>query len=136
MWMWLVLACAGNGVPAPPAPNVESSHATPAIQREPAVSGEGATTPSLPPFERILARFSGHLRYCYDTHLQTDPTLAGRIELRVEVRDESAESVAVVGDTMLSESMVDCVKSKVYRWKFVDVEDGSYTQPFVFAADD
>lgn len=74
----------------------------------------------------------GNLTYCYETRLKLNPKLAGKLVLRWTVAAGVAQDVHIVDNTTDDDEFGSCVVSKIRRWKFTEVADGTVTQSFVF----
>lgn len=81
---------------------------------------------------RVVRRYQGQLKYCYEKALKANSSLEGRVVLGWVVENERAVDVYVAANGTGDASFAKCLKSKVSRWSFAGVEDGDAKQPFVF----
>lgn len=82
--------------------------------------------------KKVVARYKGQLKYCYEAALKTNPKLAGRVVIAWSVSAEKATDVYIAENTTGDESFASCMKGKVRRWKFTGTDDGGVKMPFVF----
>jgi hypothetical protein len=81
---------------------------------------------------KVIRKYRGQLRYCYEQSLKSNPSLHGKVVLGWYVEGESANDIFVAENTTGDSKFADCLKSKVKRWKFSGVDDGNARQPFIF----
>jgi hypothetical protein len=81
-----------------------------------------------------VRRYSGQLKYCYESRLKADPNLSGRVEVSWYVSGGAVSDVFIVGNTTGDAELGSCIEKKVKRWKFPDSVEGEITWPFVFRA--
>ncbi|MGC6513799.1 MAG: AgmX/PglI C-terminal domain-containing protein [Myxococcota bacterium] len=107
----------------------------------PAVSApEGKVSYSEPEFDggessgvnKVVRRYRGQLKHCYDQALKAKPDLAGRVVIAWSIISEAAADVFIEQNTTGDEAMGRCMVNKVKRWKFAGVDDGDAKVPFVF----
>jgi hypothetical protein len=84
---------------------------------------------------RVVRRYQGQLKYCYERRLKENPSLSGRVVLGWTVEAEKAIDVYVAENGTGDAEFAKCLKGKVARWNFSGVEDGDAKQPFVFTPD-
>ncbi len=82
-------------------------------------------------FKAAVAKNQGQIKYCYESALKSDPTVAGRLEVDITVADERVTSAVIASDTTGNRDLGECVAGKIRRWSFVGVPAGTYTYPFV-----
>jgi hypothetical protein len=85
--------------------------------------------------QRVVQARSAGIKFCYESELQRDPGLAGKVVLNWVINPEGVVSrVYVVSSTMNSRKVEDCMLRQVRRWTFTKPEGGqcSVNFPFVF----
>jgi hypothetical protein len=82
----------------------------------PRLSGEGKLETQ--EVQRVMRAHLGELQYCYEKQLRRDPTLHGKIVVRWTV-DERGRVVDAKdrGSTVKSPDAIQCVLSKIRRWR-------------------
>lgn len=81
-----------------------------------------------------VMRHAASVRGCHERALKTDPTLAGKLTLTLEVSEGRATSSKVRDDGLGSPSVAKCVRAKAARWRFKKTESGSVELSFVFSS--
>ena len=71
---------------------------------------------------------------CYDTALNSDPSISGRMVFRWSISDGKSHSITVVSNDTGSDSMADCIVSKIKTWSFDPSITSVIEYPFVFRA--
>jgi TonB family protein len=85
---------------------------------------------------RIIRRHWTEIKYCYEKELSKDPNLNGKVAIQFTI--DAAGSVAdvlVKEDTMGSSEVNQCMKDRIFRWKFPQPQGGGIVQvtyPWVF----
>ena len=106
-----------------------------------AVGGPGAPAPSSDTGDRsssslmdVVRRYAPGIRYCYDTALEQDRSLRGKMVFRITVAaDGSVSGVEVVDDTLGSAEVEDCARAQIEAWRFGRAAAASvFDAPFVF----
>ncbi len=85
---------------------------------------------------KVVRRYQGQLKYCYESGLKKNPALAGRVVVGWVVEGGSATDVFIVENTTSDDEFADCIKGKIRRWTFEGVPDGEAKSPFVFVPQD
>lgn len=71
------------------------------------------------PIKRVFNRRKGAMKYCYEKALKTDPTLKGKVTLSTMIATTGrAASVKIVGNTVGSTSLAECMQGKAKTWRF------------------
>lgn len=81
---------------------------------------------------KVVRRYQGQLKYCYDSQLKKNPSLSGKVVVGFEIEAEELVDVWIVTNETGDSEFADCIERKVRRWKFDGVDDGSARAPFVF----
>lgn len=91
---------------------------------------------------RVVRRHQSEIRYCYETELQKNPSLRGKVAVQFVIDPVGGVSEANVAEsTMNNETAERCILGKIRNWKFPEPEGGgvvTVTYPWVFttAGDD
>ncbi len=83
-------------------------------------------------FQEVFDRHSGQLNYCYETQLESNPSLAGRVEIAVVVSSSYVISSEVVQNTSEDEWLGECALAKVKRWRYPPELYGETVYAFLF----
>lgn len=86
--------------------------------------------------QKVVRRYQGQLKYCYEKSLKANPSLAGRIVVGWVVEDGEAVDIYIAENTTGDDEIGQCIKGKVRRWAFTDVDDGDAKSTFVFTPQD
>ncbi len=81
---------------------------------------------------KVVRKYQGQLKYCYEKQLKVNPSLHGRVVIGWTVEEGSAVDIYIVENRTGDEEFAKCLKGKVKRWDFSGVDDGNAKQPFVF----
>ncbi|MFV8750312.1 VIT domain-containing protein [Nannocystaceae bacterium ST9] len=83
---------------------------------------------------RIVRAHINEIRGCYNQGLAKDPTLAGRIVLKVEVGGDGKVVAAEIGEDGLEQGVGACMVKAAKKWTFPKASGGfSFTYPFEFS---
>ena len=80
---------------------------------------------------KVVRRFSGQVKYCYEAQLKTNPSLSGRVEVAWTVRDGRVSDATLFSNTTGNDTLGKCIVSKVKRWRFPDGVEGDVVYPFI-----
>jgi Na+-translocating ferredoxin:NAD+ oxidoreductase RnfG subunit len=84
--------------------------------------------------KRVVQRYQGQLRYCYEHELKANLGLAGRIRLGWQVLPSGrTHEVRVVSDETGWPALGACMEKRVSSWLFPVGMAGEMVWPFVFA---
>ncbi|MCB9672798.1 MAG: AgmX/PglI C-terminal domain-containing protein [Alphaproteobacteria bacterium] len=117
----------GGGVAVGPGPALKTPKGTVSAG---ALEVDGASVAGV---SAVVRKYQGQLKYCYEKSLKSNPKLAGRVVVGWYVEDGAASDVYIADNTTGDDELASCIKSKVARWDFKDVEDGEAKSPFIFA---
>jgi hypothetical protein len=88
--------------------------------------------------DRVIQRHQNEIRFCYETELQKDPDLHGKVQLTWTIDPSGAVSETEVSQTTIGSAAVEgCISSRVRRWRFPEPRGGGQvivTYPWVFKA--
>ncbi|ABF92113.1 FHA/TonB domain protein [Myxococcus xanthus DK 1622] len=86
---------------------------------------------------KVIRRHQGEIKYCYESELNKDPSLAGKVAVSFVIDPAGAVSDASVSETTLNNAAAErCMLSRIRRWKFPEPKGGgvvSVTYPWLFA---
>ncbi|HKK71826.1 MAG TPA: AgmX/PglI C-terminal domain-containing protein [Candidatus Krumholzibacteria bacterium] len=107
---------------------------------------ESAATPTAQPtgdrsarsLMDTVRRYAPGIRFCYDTALESDPDLRGKMVFRITVAaDGGVTSAEVVDDSLRSADVRSCALSQIRSWRFATASKAStFDAPFVFRPDE
>lgn len=81
----------------------------------------------------VIRRRLGGVRYCYESQLKTNPSLAGKIRVQFTIGSTGGVSSCTVVSNSMGNAMVqECVCRMVRRWKFPEPEEGTVTVGYTF----
>lgn len=80
---------------------------------------------------KVVRKYSGQVKYCYEAQLKSDPGLAGRVEVQFTVNKGRVASASVFGNSTGSDPLGKCIVGKVRKWKFPEEIQGDIVYPFV-----
>nr|MDQ3037748.1 TonB family protein [Myxococcota bacterium] len=86
---------------------------------------------------RVVRQNQAAIRYCYETELQRQPNLRGRIEVSWRINLQgSVTSSRVARSTMGNPRVEGCIVRQVRGWRFPQPDGGEVTVefPFIFGA--
>lgn len=101
-------------------------------------SGSGSGDRSASSLMAVVRRYAPGIRYCYDTALESDRSLRGKMVFRITVAvDGSVSAVDVVEDTLASADVRRCALAQIESWRFGSATSASvFNAPFVFRPTD
>ncbi len=86
---------------------------------------------------KVIRRHQGEIKYCYESELNKDPSLAGKVAVAFVIDSTGAVSDASVSETTLNNAAAErCMVSRIRRWKFPEPKGGgvvSVTYPWLFS---
>ena len=85
--------------------------------------------------QRVMRRHSTRMRYCYERELATNPSLAGRVEVRLVIGPTGAVTTATVEGSGMPPPMLSCIETAARSITFPAPDGGgvvAVTYPFVF----
>ncbi|MCB9640965.1 MAG: AgmX/PglI C-terminal domain-containing protein [Myxococcales bacterium] len=85
---------------------------------------------------RVIRMHWAQIRYCYEKELTQKPNLSGKIAMKWQINGTGGvESADIKESTMNNESVENCIKRRILRWRFPTPQGGgvvSVTYPFIF----
>jgi hypothetical protein len=78
----------------------------------------------------VVKKQSGQVKYCYESQLKANPTLAGRVEITFLVKAGRVTSAKAVSNSTGSDALGQCIVGKVKSWRFDEDVVGEFTYPF------
>lgn len=86
---------------------------------------------------KVIRRHQGEIKYCYESELNKEPSLAGKVAVAFTIDPTGAVSDANVSETTLNNSKAEqCMLARIRRWKFPEPKGGgvvSVTYPWLFS---
>src|SRR3972149_6604344 len=74
---------------------------------------------------KTVRAYVGGLKYIYNNELRKDPTLKGKVTVRIVISPDGKVALAeIVSSTLASQDVVDAIIKKIYRWKFPELMGG------------
>jgi hypothetical protein len=87
---------------------------------------------------KVVRRHQNQIRFCYETELSRDPSLAGKVTVAWTIDATGGVSIAEVAESGLQNPAVEgCIVQRIRSWKFPEPRSGqevSITFPWVFRA--
>ncbi|MBU8897419.1 hypothetical protein DRW03_29460 [Corallococcus sp. H22C18031201] len=86
---------------------------------------------------KVIRRHQGEIKYCYESELNKNPSLAGKVAVAFTIDPTGAVADASVSESTLgSTSAENCMLARIRRWKFPEPKGGgvvSVTYPWLFS---
>lgn len=86
---------------------------------------------------KIIRQHQNEIKYCYESELNKNPSLAGKVAVAFTIDPTGAVSDANVTETTLNSSTAEnCMLSRIRRWKFPEPKGGgvvAVTYPWLFS---
>jgi TonB family protein len=86
---------------------------------------------------KIIRSHQNEIKYCYESELNKNPSLAGKVAVAFTIDPTGAVSDANVTETTLNNSTAEnCMLSRIRRWKFPEPKGGgvvAVTYPWLFS---
>lgn len=86
---------------------------------------------------KIIRSHQNEIKYCYETELNKNPSLAGKVAVAFTIDPAGAVAEANVTETTLNSSAAEnCMLSRIRRWKFPEPKGGgvvAVTYPWLFS---
>jgi TonB family protein len=86
---------------------------------------------------KIIRSHQNEIKYCYETELNKNPSLQGKVAVAFTIDPTGAVSEANVTETTLNSSTAEaCMLSRIRRWKFPEPKGGgvvAVTYPWLFS---
>ncbi|WP_338865957.1 AgmX/PglI C-terminal domain-containing protein [Myxococcus stipitatus] len=86
---------------------------------------------------KVIRRHQNEIKYCYESELNKEPNLAGKVAVAFTIDPTGAVSDATVSETTLNNSRAEqCMISRIRRWKFPEPKGGgvvAVTYPWMFS---
>jgi alpha-2-macroglobulin-like protein len=85
--------------------------------------------------KRVVRRYTGQLKYCYERRLKTNPELAGRVQTALVITAGRVMSSRVQSNTTGDKELGACIASKTRRWRFPQDVEGDIMLSHEFSAE-
>ncbi|SEM15265.1 TonB family C-terminal domain-containing protein [Stigmatella aurantiaca] len=86
---------------------------------------------------KVIRRHQNEIKYCYETELNKNPSLAGKVAVAFTIDPAGAVAEANVAETTLGNATAEnCMLSRIRRWKFPEPKGGgvvAVTYPWLFS---
>jgi len=86
---------------------------------------------------KVIRRHQNEIKYCYESELNKNPSLAGKVAVAFTIDPTGAVAEANVTETTLNNSTAEnCMLSRIRRWKFPEPKGGgvvAVTYPWLFS---
>ncbi|WP_224366645.1 TonB family protein [Hyalangium versicolor] len=86
---------------------------------------------------KIIRQHQNEIKYCYESELNKNPSLAGKVAVAFTIDPAGAVADASVTETTLNNSTAEnCMLSRIRRWKFPEPKGGgvvAVTYPWLFS---
>jgi TonB family protein len=87
---------------------------------------------------RVIQRHQSEIKFCFESELQRDPRLAGKVAVAWTIDPTGAVSEAAVSESTLGSPAAErCILDRVRRWRFPEPRGGgvvAVTFPWLFKA--
>lgn len=84
---------------------------------------------------KTLRRYAGQIQYCYEWRLKSNPNIAGRIEVALDIAAGRVRNVRITDNETGDKPIEDCMVRKVQRWHFPSsVTQSDIYLPFALTA--
>lgn len=80
---------------------------------------------------RVVRKYKGQIKYCYDKRLKENSDLGGRIEIEFSIARGRVLTASVFGNTTGDSALADCIMRKVKSWSFDKDVEMDVVYPFV-----
>ncbi|MFB1484640.1 TonB family protein [Corallococcus sp. RDP092CA] len=86
---------------------------------------------------KVIRRHQNEIKYCYESELNKNPSLAGKVAVAFTIDPAGAVADASVSESTLGSSPAEqCMLSRIRRWKFPEPKGGgvvNVTYPWLFS---
>jgi TonB family protein len=86
---------------------------------------------------KVIRRHQNEIKYCYESELNKNPSLAGKVAVAFTIDPTGAVAEANVTESTLNNSTAEnCMLSRIRRWKFPEPKGGgvvAVTYPWLFS---
>ncbi|ADO71631.1 TonB family protein [Stigmatella aurantiaca] len=86
---------------------------------------------------KVIRRHQNEIKYCYETELNKNPSLAGKVAVAFTIDPAGAVAEANVSESTLGNATAEnCMLSRIRRWKFPEPKGGgvvAVTYPWLFS---
>jgi TonB family protein len=87
---------------------------------------------------RVIQSHQSEIKFCYESELQKDPSLAGKVSVAWTIDPTGAVVDAAVSESSMGNAAVEaCLVARVRRWRFPEPQGGgvvAITYPWIFKA--
>jgi len=86
-------------------------------------------------FEKVLRKYRGQLKYCYELRLKHDPSVEGALRISAIVDGGRIGSVETLDSSTGDADLDQCVRHRVRRWRFPGDLSGAFVLPVTFQSE-
>ena len=80
---------------------------------------------------KVVRKYSGQVKYCYESQLKANPSLNGRVEVSFTINDGRVVNSSIFANTTGSDALGKCIAGKVRTWRFPEEIAGDVIYPFI-----
>ena len=80
---------------------------------------------------KVVRKYSGQVKYCYEAQLKSNPSLQGRVEVSWTINKGRAMNPTVFANSTGSDALGKCIVGKIRTWRFPEDVTGDVIFPFV-----
>ncbi|MCB9761542.1 MAG: AgmX/PglI C-terminal domain-containing protein [Alphaproteobacteria bacterium] len=80
---------------------------------------------------KVVKKYSGQIKYCYESQLKSDPTLQGRVDVSFTVNKGRVVNASLFSNSTGNDALGKCIVGKVKLWRFPDDVQGEVVYPFI-----
>jgi hypothetical protein len=80
---------------------------------------------------KVVRKYSGQVKYCYEAQLKSEPSLSGRVEVSWTISKGRAMNPTVFANSTGSDALGKCIVGKIRTWRFPAEVSGDVIFPFV-----
>lgn len=113
---------------------VAKAEATPARKSSAKLGAVSGSAENMDSLTATIRKYQAGVKQCYDTALKSNPNLAGRIEVDVDINAGRVTSVSIGENTIKDANFATCVSTKIRSWRFDPSVSDSVSLPFTFTA--
>lgn len=80
---------------------------------------------------KVVRKYAGQVKYCYEAQLKTNPSLNGRVEVSWTINKGRAMNPTVFANSTGSDALGKCIVGKIRTWRFPAEVSGDVIYPFI-----
>ena len=67
--------------------------------------------------KKLVRKKQGNINFCYDQSVANDPSLQGKIKVKVVIK-KSGHKISFASGSLKNKKLEGCIKRKIKKWKF------------------